>query len=340
MEPIAIDSDKDRYDGDEEFDDGIEEETEHMLNELEEIGDDDYEYETANDYNLMGYKEPVKCASLEPVHYPDVIITDHNDHIIVSNPTQMETLEQIQARINHEIRSEHSRTSSAIVPPDGGDDEDGDLVIDEQKDEQVEENEPKSISSEFSAPKSPPRPKSSIPKSSTPKKSEDEFRYPSGPYIETDSDATPTKPKHVRMSTSSEDSVFLPVTAPKKIIVKKRKQSLTSLPTLDETDVLDTEPMSKKMTLKEDDESGEYDSEEEMDSDFDDMPDLEETPTDSFIDDLPVLEEIPRLPSKPRKRKSLPSQPPPAMSPVKRHRRGIRRTKSAVESYVNKTRIK
>lgn len=293
---------------------------------------DGYEPPYHHGYDHVTYDESVQCNTLEPVHYADTSY----DHIIVSNPGRMETLEEIQAKINQEIK-----TSTPVIP-DSIEDEDGDLVIDEQPDRPATPSKgDKSTSSEFSVPKSPGKANPSpvrVPKSSTPKKNE-EYRYPSGPYIETDSDATPTKPKHIRMSTSSEDSVFLPATAPQKIMIKKRKKSLPSHP---EEPVL--EPIRKRVPTpppKEEDESAEYDSDEEMDSDFDDMPDLEETPTDSFIDDLPMLEEINPLPKPAKKRKSLPTQPPPVMSPVKRHRRGIRRTKSAVEqSYVNKTRIK
>ena len=97
------------------------------------------------------------------------------------------------------------------------------------------------------------------------------------------------------------------------------------------------------------------------DNDFADMPELEETPTDHeelFYDDLPTLEEIHPPPeddeidpetqirspkifsktkSKPLKRKSLPQMPKKLdqTSPVKKQRRGIRRTKSdRLEPYV------
>ena len=96
------------------------------------------------------------------------------------------------------------------------------------------------------------------------------------------------------------------------------------------------------------------------DNDFADMPELEETPTDHeelFYDDLPTLEEIHPQPedddhpeteirspkifsktkSKPLKRKSLPQMPKQKLetSPVKKQRRGIRRTKSdRLEPYV------
>ena len=96
------------------------------------------------------------------------------------------------------------------------------------------------------------------------------------------------------------------------------------------------------------------------DNDFADMPELEETPTDHeelFYDDLPTLEEIHPQPeddeidpeirspkifsktkSKPLKRKSLPQMPKKSetqTSPVKKQRRGIRRTKSdRLEPYV------
>lgn len=293
---------------------------------------DGYEPPYHQPYDDMTYQEPIQCNTLEPVHYAD----NSYDHIVVSNPGQMETLEDIQARINQEIRS-----STSVALPTESIDEDGDLIIDEQPEVHAKAvYVPKSTSSEFSVPKSPIVEKvSPSNRQSTPKKSDESSRYPSGPYIETDSDATPTKPKHIRMSTSSEDSVFLPSTAPQKVMIKKRKKSSSKLR-------VEPEPVRKRVPTpppvrNEEDESAEYDSDEEMDSDFDDMPDLEETPTDSFIDDLPMLEEINPLPKPAKKRKSLPSQPPPAMSPVKRHRRGIRRTKSAVEqSYVNKTRIK
>ena len=264
---------------------------------------------------------------------------DSEGHIVVCNPTQMETLEDIQAKINQEIRSRHVPASEVENPAENEvktpvenvvenpaeklsekdaqtekvaekSDDDGDLVIDEP--ELLEIAKTASTSSTFSVPKSPVEPKK---------------KYPSGPYIETDSDASPTKPKHVRISTSSEDSVFFP-TSLKKSILKKTEPVKPEKPVSPHSPLMPTNRI--------------YDSsEEEMDSDFDDMPDLEETPTeDSFIDDLPQLEELPQLPVKPRKRKSLPTQPPPAMSKVKRHRRGIRRTKSAVESYVNQKLIK
>ena len=301
-------------------------ETEIVLEPAEE--EQYYQYET--------YQSPYgEAVEFDEIHYADEGENEvpqneeankEHDHIIVSNPRRIETLEEMQERINQEIRVQRAGTTPPLIAnvdhedlvengecEEDCDDEDGDLVIDEQPKPTPKESD----SSAFSVPKSP--------KASTPKKVEDgsgegkEKRYPSGPYIETDSDATPTKPKHVRMSTSSEDSVFLPV----------RKQVENSKSAVEE---LRPEVLSQQR------EEEEYDgSEEEMDSDFDDMPDLEETPemTDSFIDDLPMLEEIHPLPPKPpRKRKSLPTAPPPTMSPVKRHRRGIRRTKSAAESYV------
>ena len=33
------------------------------------------------------------------------------------------------------------------------------------------------------------------------------YRFPSGPYIETDSEATPTKPKHIPVDTSDDESM-------------------------------------------------------------------------------------------------------------------------------------
>ena len=88
---------------------------------------------------------------------------------------------------------------------------------------------------------------------------------------------------------------------------------------------------------------------EDKDDSDSDLPDLEETPTDmnDFLPQLEELEELPTLEeidtnSKPkRKRKSMPnmsgnietSSKVPHLSPVKRHRRGIRR-KTVEAAYV------
>lgn len=88
---------------------------------------------------------------------------------------------------------------------------------------------------------------------------------------------------------------------------------------------------------------------DDSESEQSDLPDLEETPTDmnDFLPQLEELEELPKLEeidtnSKPkRKRKSMPnmsgtietSSKVPHLSPVKRHRRGIRR-KTVEAAYV------
>lgn len=84
--------------------------------------------------------------------------------------------------------------------------------------------------------------------------------------------------------------------------------------------------------------------EHDNESDESDLPDLEETPTDmnDFLPQLEELEELPKLEeidtnSKPkRKRKSttLDTAKVPHLSPVKRHRRGIRRKPTNEAAYV------
>ena len=84
--------------------------------------------------------------------------------------------------------------------------------------------------------------------------------------------------------------------------------------------------------------------EHDNDSDESDLPDLEETPTDmndflpqlEELDDLPKLEEIDTNSKPKRKRKSatLETTKVPHLSPVKRHRRGIRRKPTIEAAYV------
>ena len=360
-------------------------------------GDSSYQYTYENapveqeydiQYDTNEYSKP------DDTGYEIVQYDETGDHITVSNPARMETLEEMQARIAEEVRSKHTTPvqPGSTSPPQTGqklpvvgdvaesktldtpnhpfaneqkahkqesDDEAGDLIIDEPE-TSVPIPEPESIKcpadkpldspiapqkvgcnrpepirtttstpSKFSVPESPIRTSAQ----STPLKSEN--RLPSGPHISTDSEATPTKPKHIRMSTSSEDSVFFGSVRRRSRDDRRSREELTTKP----VKPIKT-PAKDHATL---DDSYSADSEEEMDSDFDDMPDLEETPTDTFMEDLPTLEELPvSIPVKSRKRKSLPnSVKPPQMSPVKRHRRGIRRSKSAAESYVQlQTRIK
>ena len=340
---------------------------------------------TEQDYRMQPQYDAIENPTYEEPHYDpttgettyELVQYDTNgDHITVSNPTRMETLEEMQARIAEEVRAQHTtpvqpepqaepvnQSDAVNVPVEPtqpvpepqeepeSDEEAGDLVIDEPEvtqqpvlePEPVKENSPtgKSVGKRpepISVPVSSP-PNFSVPESpvnrsstqSTPVKPES--RLPSGPHISTDSEATPTKPKHIRMSTSSEDSVFFGN-------VRRRSRD-ESTPKRAAKPLVQPEQKTEPEVRLEDSYSA--DSEEEMDSDFDDMPDLEDTPTDTFMEDLPTLEELPvSLPVKSRKRKSLPNAvQPPQMSPVKRHRRGIRRSKSAAESYVQlQTRIK
>ena len=163
-------------------------------------------------------------------------------------------------------------------------------------------------------------------------KVESRTRYPSGPYLTSASDqsatSTPTKPggktTKTRLSTASVDSVF--ESTPKGSHTKVSSEHNLKLAPA---------PHKIKSPRR---------IEHDNDSDESDLPDLEETPTDmndflpqlEELDDLPKLEEIDTNSKPKRKRKSatLETTKVPHLSPVKRHRRGIRRKPTIEAAYV------
>ncbi|CBY41283.1 unnamed protein product, partial [Oikopleura dioica] len=101
------------------------------------------------------------------------------------------------------------------------------------------------------------------------------YRFPSGPYIETDSEATPTKPKHIPVDTSDDES----------------------------------------------------------------MPELEDASEEMpALEPLPELDDVEEPSLTMRKRKSLPAGSG-SVSPVKRQRRGIRRSQSTTEADQDKPKV-
>ena len=215
-------------------------------------------------------------------------------------------------------------------------------------------------------------------------------RFPSGPYLTSSSESVSSTPekssrsghhsvdsglngrskKTVRLSTDSNDSVFISST-PKQANASNDGETAQNGPKSGPAGKPPKRPrgrppgttkkiMEKRRSMEN---NLAYNNKENSiaddDNDFADMPELEETPTDHeelFYDDLPTLEEIHPQPeddeidpeirspkifsktkSKPLKRKSLPQIPKKSdqTSPVKKQRRGIRRTKSdRLEPYV------
>ncbi|CAG5105115.1 Oidioi.mRNA.OKI2018_I69.chr1.g1847.t2.cds [Oikopleura dioica] len=164
---------------------------------------------------------------------------NYDGSLITTGGYRVETLEEIKAKVSQEFTTQDDDEYS----------DDDRLVIDQLAEEDTPQSEATST----------------------------KYRFPSGPYIETDSEATPTKPKHIPVDTSDDES----------------------MPDLEDA--------------------------------AEEMPLLEPLPE---LDDIGALETQSTIQSEIRKRKSLPAGSG-SLSPVKRQRRGIRRSQSTTEARQN-----